>query len=293
MDSSTSSSLNTNNIDPVSRTEQERSYVDLFVQQFKSRWEDTYNNKEGKELSLETFPFTPAERQSLRHLQRQGLFEGGLAGLACFVVLRGAPFIQYLNDKWFQFHPENMVEKTKGTAGAQSLTSPFVGQKKPILPTAIIKNPRYRWMDVATVLVDAVLVFGTARVVSMRFAPVGDPTLEAIVGMPGLTEVTSSGSENTHPPSAIIHRVCPLAVDLYQEMTTISKHDNLNTDNSSVDPTRRNQGEHHHRRRDGTPVLARNPPQTYHLDVLQRFVRNCQRRQRVEQTTAWQDRHVV
>ena len=267
---------NENNSDTRS-AEQERLHVQKFVQSLKTRWEKTYyNNKEdNRELSLATFPFSPAERQSLRHAQRQGLLEGTFAGLAALAFLRLGPKLLLTM----------LAKRKRFSLGSQNnFQSPFVDQKKSVpLTTTNNLSPQHRWMDAGFLLVDVGLSFGIAMTVSTQFAGAGDPTLEAIVSMPGLTELPEQNQQQ-HSPSVLIHQVCPLAIDLYQEMTTPSAEDNHHHKKNDHQDTNQS-----HRRQE-TPILAQKPPQTYHLDALQRFVRNCQRRQRVEQTTAWQGR---
>ena len=268
------STMDSSDSPPItSRTRQEQLEVQSFVELLKERWEKTHYNREGKELSMATFPFTPEERQSLQRRQRQGWFEGALAGLAAFTILRKGPGIM-MSALGFQ----------ETSVGAQNSSSPFAVPKIPT--NSITKNPRFIWVEAIMSIAEVAISFHIARTAAKRFAPPGDATLEAIVGMPALPE-------QPHQPSVLVNQVCPMAIDLYQEMTTTERGDHNNTHISMDTPTNGNHGENNHRRREETPVLARKPPKIYELDVLQRFVRNCQRRRRVEQTTAWKERNVV
>jgi hypothetical protein len=151
-------------------------------------------------------------------------------------------------------------------------------------------------MHAGFLLIDTTLSIAVAMAVTTQYAPAGDPIVEAIVGMPGLTEesggtdattasptniasgtsTTSKTSTTKSPSSVVINEICPLVVDLYQKEMQKSRQteDDEDVNNDDAAPIL-------------TP-LANPQPQTYHVDALQRFVRNCQRRQRVEQTMAWQ-----
>lgn len=105
----------------------------------------------------------------------------------------------------------------------------------------------------------------------------GDPVVEAIVSMPGLTETGNAQQEQ----SAIIHQVCPAVTAVWDEYT--------NTTTTTMDATNNNATASSST---AAAVLTTTRPQTYHLNALQRFVRNCAKRQRVEQTMAWQERNL-
>lgn len=239
---------------------QERAVVQDFVDKLQVLWEQQTNERDAKNLSLATFPFTPTERRSLNHATRQGLLEGTLAGITTFAALRGGPRLL-----------KRVIHSSKKTqTTARSFQTPFskaqtskgyreLSSKPPSSST----SSSIRWMEAGWLVVDTALSFAVCMTVSTRYAPAGDPVIESLVSMPGLTAMPNrSNSQQPTQPSVVIHQVCPLAVDLYK---TLEKQQ--------------------------SGIFLSQKPQTYYLYSLQRFVANCDRRLRVEKTSAWQDRN--
>eukprot|EP00977_Amphora_coffeiformis_P006214 scaffold1340_cov233-Amphora_coffeaeformis.AAC.5 len=216
----------------------ERAAVRDFMGQCLARWE-MQHHPDTETLTLATFPFTFAERQSLQRARLQGAWEGTLAGIATLLALRGAPWVMMrLMRSW------NLRRNGKFYSSASSSSSPSRGFRSPFtslsarsttinsgLSTTKTRNrqqSRNTWMDAGFLIVDASLSFAVAMAVATHYAPAGDPTLEAIVRMPALDQVmpssppsrNSSSSSGQPPPySVVIHQICPLTVDVYREMT--------------------------------------------------------------------------
>lgn len=264
------------------RATAERAVVKDFCDKLQALWSQQTNERDFKRLSLATFPFTPTERQALQHATRQGLWEGTLAGLATFAALRGGPWLltKFLHPsknnmnmmtasiKKNRFQSPFESSKTVPTSTPTSTTSPHTSSTSTTTATTTSKSNR--WMEAGFLFIDSALSFGVAMAVSTQYAPAGDPVIEAIVTMPGLTEMPQQQQAKPAEPSVVIQQVCPLAVDLYK--------------------TLQQQQQQQQNQQAGGNILSEKP-QTYYLDALQRFVRNCERRLRVEQTSAWQDRN--
>ena len=199
-----------------------------------------------------------AESSSWKHwCQQVGL--GVLAGTAAVAAIR-AP-------KWRQLVTN--IRKPHNSTHRSFPFSPDCG------PTAK-KNKKdgvHHSLDWLERIMDVLLFAAVTREVALLYdkhrgsgtAVNINPAVEAFSRLPAVapdTSQTSSSSKNKNNnlvSSVIVHQVCPVAVDLYR----------------TSDPLLQDRSFH---------------PHTPDLEALQRFVRNCERRGRVEQSKAWQER---